>query len=693
MVSHAWFVGANINGEDQTERFIKEGIWINQSDKMRDKVLEMQPGDKIAIKAAYVQKYNVPFENYDKPVSTMSIKAIDTITHNNGDGKEIKVDWQICLPEKKWYFYTHRKAVWEVKVNDHDWRPGKLLAFTFLDEPQPIERFLQHPFWKDHYQPDEQQTYKWTKFYEEMAYKLLHYERNRPELISFLHNMYEKLNMPNPLYETTESGKRVPLHDICPFTVFGLFNKGMTTENRKRIAEELAQFLQLKSDVPESFSGIPILNNLMTFFFMPDASRDERDIERLWKLFRIAIHFADRDNDEKDFISAYNRILEQKGIRWNITIGLFWIRPWTYVPLDNNTRNYLTESLQLFPTLPKRPFSGEQYVSLLDQLTELFQSEMIDIYSYPELSERAWLGATNVEKEVATTEDLEEIVRNKYDKENLLREVFLEEHEVSTILNLLKRKKNIILEGPPGVGKTFVAERIAYSLLGKKDNTNILSVQFHPSYAYEDFVIGYRPDQNGFVLREGPFYTLCKRAEADKENDYFVIIDEINRGNIAKIFGELLMLIEHDKRGKKVTLTYTDEPFSIPENVYIIGTMNTADRSLALIDYALRRRFSFFFMKPAFQRESFKDHLRTQEAPQTIIDRIVENMETLNERIRRDVQLGSGFEIGHSFFCHYEQSDNWYEEIITYEIAPLLREYWFDDIELVDDIVADLLRS
>lgn len=161
------------------------------------------------------------------------------------------------------------------------------------------------------------------------------------------------------------------------------------------------------------------------------------------------------------------------------------------------------------------------------------------------------------------------------------------EEEYDQLTSILQMKKNIILQGAPGVGKTFVAERLAFSLMGKPDLERVMTIQFHQSYSYEDFIMGFRPSTSGFELRRGAFYTFCKKAESDKNHDYFFIIDEINRGNLSKIFGELFMLIENDKRGKSLQLLYSDEQFSIPENLYIIGMMNTADRSLALLDYAL----------------------------------------------------------------------------------------------------------
>ena len=265
-----------------------------------------------------------------------------------------------------------------------------------------------------------------------------------------------------------------------------------------------------------------------------------------------------------------------------------------------------------------------------------------------------------------------------YTKSDFLDEVYMTEKRYENLVAVLRNKKNIILQGAPGVGKTFAARRLAWSMMGEKDDSRIDFVQFHQNYSYEDFMMGYKPVEDGFELKYGIFYRFCQRAANQPDKEFFFIIDEINRGNMSKIFGELLMLIEKDYRGTKATMAYNGLSFSVPKNLYIIGMMNTADRSLAMIDYALRRRFSFFEMEPGFDSEGFIQYQNGLN--NETLNELVSKVKDLNREIALDKSLGKGFCIGHSYFCGRDIcTDEWLHSIVDYDILPMLSEYWFDD--------------
>lgn len=444
-VDLCWYVGAFISSEDKTDEFIDEGIWINgYNDKYLDNVNSVKVGDKIAIKSAYTQKHNLPFNINGGTASVMEIKAVGTVTKNHKDGRTLDVDWIKLSPSKKWYFYTMRNTIWKVERTDDDSYNNALLDFTFEDKFQVYNDFLTHPFWADKY-------------------------------------------------------------------------------------------------------------------------------------------LIDDENEPKQ------------------------------------------ETPVIIP----------------------------------------------------------------YKKSNFLNDVYITSTEYDRLYTLLKHKKNIILQGAPGVGKTFAAKRLAYSIIGEIDDSRVQCVQFHQSYSYEDFIEGYRPlEDGGFKLHDGVFKEFCETASQNADKEYFFIIDEINRGNMSKIFGELLMLIESDKRGSKhaLNLVYSNEPFFVPENLHIIGMMNTADRSLAMIDYALRRRFSFYSMKPAFESEGFKKH--AEQVKCDLFHKTVEAIKNLNKTIVDDKSLGKGFEIGHSYFCSDNPesiTDEIVKNIIAFEIIPTIEEYWFDNETRLND--------
>ncbi len=700
-----------------------------------------------------------------------------------------------------------------------------------------------------------QRNTEWISFYEEFADSLLRYMGNRGELVSAIQSVFSKAGLKLPKLEAEN-----PPADIDPFTVIGLFNKGITDKNRKTIMGAFAEEFGMSSPVPESFDGVPVLNNLnATFYrFRDDASRGENDIDNLWTLFGAAITFADAKTEEnKDvFSSSFDAVKDLKGNRWKLTMGLYWIRPYSFLNLDSRNRWFIDE-MSGFPediraevkALREVPQASE-YLSICDRIAATFADGDYCFSDFPSLSHEAWIVSEKVNEEnrkaasddVATDEVLTDVrgthywlyspgsgaflwdeLRDRgeiaigweqigdlsayaskeamkqamkekidpskpyknaahatwqfanemkpgdivyakrgisevigrgivtsdyryvpslgkdrsnvrsvewthvgtwehpgqaaiktltditpykdyvekmeglfssyeseeeapesaypaYTKDEFLDDVFMSEEDYEELSFLTRTKKNVIIQGAPGVGKTYCAKRLAFSLMGQKDASRVMMVQFHQSYSYEDFIEGYRPSGSGFELRKGPFYRFCKKAEVDSDNEYFLIIDEINRGNLSKIFGELFMLIEADKRGVGLNLLYSDEEFFVPKNVRIIGMMNTADRSLAMLDYALRRRFAFFNIRPGFDSDGFGAYADNLDSRQ--FDALIATVKALNAEIAEDETLGEGFCIGHSYFCNIpngKADSARLSTIVNYELVPLLREYWYDE--------------
>lgn len=555
----------------------------------------------------------------------------------------------------------------------------------------------------------------WPNFYMEFANTLLKYKNNRKELIEKIKRVYYTNNISLPTLEKDRN-----IIDIDPFTVFGLFNKQISLRNRIRIIEGLAKEFSISVKTPDSFGGIPFLNNLSAVFYRFIGERGKSDIQNLWNVFEAALEYADTHSEKsrEEFINYYNIALTQKGIKWNLTMGLFWIRPFEYINLDSINRWYLSNPNNIPEEFINKAnnfkfvFSGEDYLSLCSDCRKILENGDYSYNNFPELSRVAFALAEeiNAEKKRLEDEDREEhkhplnddsqeynnqytvsenlesnsTAKNIYTESDFLDEVYLDEEKYYILKNLLLYKKNIILQGPPGVGKTFAAKKLAYSIIGEKNKDRVMTIQFHQNYSYEDFMMGFRPNECGFELKKGPFYNLCKKAEQDPNNNYFFIIDEINRGNLSKIFGELFMLMENDKRGTEIKLLYSDEMFSIPKNLYIIGMMNTADRSLAIIDYALRRRFAFFEFEPAFDSDGFKKYLEEKNSDK--LCKVIEMIKKLNTDIRNDESLGKDFCIGHSFFCFDDDIDDYLlKSVVDYEIIPLLNEYWYDEIDKVEE--------
>lgn len=554
--------------------------------------------------------------------------------------------------------------------------------------------------------------FDWVDFYKEFAFKLVSYKEKRAELIQKVKAIYQMTGISMPTLDKDNN-----IMDIDPFTIFGLFNKGLKDENRIKILTAIAELFELSHDVPTSFDSIPVLNTQNATYYLFYADRGDSDIDDLWELFVTALAYSENSTSEnKDHFSRYfDKVINRKNNgNAKITMGLYWIAPNSFLNLDSRNRWYIYESgklpLELVYKLPRihSKISASDYFSIVESLKNYLESPQSELKNFKELSFEAWKYSEQVNKEEQAKKEVSESSAPRYDlpsedtkesekvdtsytREDFLKEVFVSAEDYDRLATILRLKKNIILEGAPGVGKTFIADRLAYSLMGEKAIDRVKMVQFHQSYSYEDFIMGFRPSASGFELRKGPFYQFCKQAEGDESNDYFFIIDEINRGNLSKIFGELFMLIEMDKRGRDLQLLYSDEQFSIPENLYIIGMMNTADRSLAMLDFALRRRFAFFELKPGFDSDGFKEyqsHLKNEK-----FDALINTVKYLNEIIASDESLGEGFCIGHSYFCNLIPNSidqQVLSSIVEYELIPLLKEYWFDEPSLVREWSSNL---
>lgn len=565
--------------------------------------------------------------------------------------------------------------------------------------------------------------FNWVDFYEEFAFKLLEYKDNREDLIENVKTIFEKASIKLPTLEKDNN-----IVDIDPFTVFALFNKSITDKNRIKILKAISELFYITIEIPTSFDGLPVLNPQNSTFYNFIGDRGDNDINNLWRFFESALAYA-KDSSEirrKDFSDYFDLVINIKNNgNSKITMGLYWIAPNAFLNFDSRNEWYIYKSgkipADIVKELPiiKSKISAKNYLMIVDNLKSYLNSSSSVLKDFKELSFDAWKYSEQVnqekkkeknntkisssfrddeDKSILINEEEKKIYleenekrTQKYNKDDFLSEVYMKEEEYDKLVTLLKKKKNLILQGAPGVGKTFVAKRLAYSIMGVKDIDRVMMVQFHQSYSYEDFIMGYRPTKSGFELKKGAFYNFCKKAEIDEKNDYFFIIDEINRGNLTKIFGELFMLIENDKRGLSIQLLYSDETFSVPENIYIIGMMNTADRSLAMLDYALRRRFSFYDINPGFVTDGFIKYRNSLKNDK--FNRLIECVKSLNDIISSDESLGDGFCIGHSYLCNLSKDkidDKVLSGIVEYELIPLLKEYWFDEPSKVNNWIINL---
>lgn len=660
-----------------------------------------------------------------------------------------------------------------------------------------------------------QTQFSWMPAYAAIAQGIFDMRNDRSRLLKLFKSIFsDESDLTFPMDTETEE-----LVTIDPFTFFATFNRGVSPEKRNRIVRLALDGLG-SQDVatPTDYEGLPVVNNMKSWFFGGKQDRGAHDIDNLWELFCAAMELATNPagvQQRLQMAHAFDAVRSQICIKWNITIGLFWVLPNIYMPLDAHSRGYLADVLGIKVKGANLP-AGEEYLVIMDAIRAAtdkpFYELSADAYEWkpelktpwgwhpnlkeynPGIDQDTWdqllddssifnpqaqallrrmmdaggkatctqlaqtygesmsyyqSAGTNMAMKVAKaldcplwqgkywpilfygkntskddagsflwmirpelaealkSRDLSDVplyaepdgeaasqtsAKKPYDDAQFLQDVFVSKSDLTAMKGLLERKKNLILQGAPGTGKTYAARRLAYAMMGEEDDSRIGFVQFHQSYTYEDFVIGYRPNgEGGFDIQPGIFADFCARAARDSERSYFFIIDEINRANISKVFGELLMLIEADHRGDSIELSIDRRRLTVPENLFIIGMMNTADRGLALIDYALRRRFAFFGMDPALDAPGFL--AMVQDAGNEKLGALVDAVREVNKEIEKDPALGQGFCIGHSYFCVQNGvTDEDVHGIARFEIEPLIAEYWFDDQQKVRKLT-DKLES
>lgn len=705
-----WLVGASLGGSvDKTEELVEQGIWrffpgAEGKNRYENKIRAMKPGDRIAIKAAFVRKHDLPFENRNKSVSVMAIKAVGEISENPSDGLHVVVNWQKSFdPPKEWYFYTSRASVWFLKKDD--WAAQGLARFVFEGVDQDIDRFLRHPYWARQFTPSGEvdSRFGWTIFFQSLADQLRKFKsaRERRTLVGKLEDLANRRPHLDYIFDPAPDGGRQFVADIDPFTVIGMLNRNLGLENRRALAADLAELVGLDMEIPASFDGVPMISQMRSkFFFRSDNGGKPEHIQALWDIFIAALDWSESEDDSvrtQHLADLYTQVLDQPGVAWMLSMGLFWIRPQEFVSLDRNSRNYLHRVFDI--RLPNhntsRRLSGDNYLDLVAQLRDRLEEDDAPVHSFPELSYQAWVERGNTlqddEEPLLTADDngLDSDLQ-PYGLDRLVDDgCFLAHKQLEAMLKRLERRKNVILQGPPGTGKTWLSKRLAFALIGYRSEEQVTAVQFHPTLSYEDFVRGWRPSGDGKLqLSEGPLMQTVAKARQHSDRRYVVVIEEINRGNPAQIFGEMLTLIESDKRSADYALRlshmYADEaPLYLPPNLYLIGTMNIADRSLALVDLALRRRFAFINLEPELNAR-WAGWVETKgKVDRVLVEEIAARMRKLNDTIAADEALGRQFCVGHSYVTPaagepLADPRGWFRAVVETEIGPLLDEYWFD---------------
>lgn len=567
--------------------------------------------------------------------------------------------------------------------------------------------------------------YSWVAFYTELGQRLLDYAGNRDVLLEKFWTVADQSGYPHLFKylkaDKLRDGSSGPLRDTDPFTVLASFNRGIKNDARAEIAKAFAEEFQVSAAPPTQFSGIPTANNLKSWFVRHEIDRGPNDVENLWRLAAAAFAYSQHADESSREILVTEFDAAASGNTRLLTMGLYWMFPRVFAAYDSVNASYIEKE---FPDLASRltlgaKISGDQFLSNTETLHGWLASSNTPFSQLCELSHAAWLDVTTPAVDEGPQSappvtpsvpeiDLITVPGDPYDVAAIRDDgCFLSESELTPMLERLRSKKNLILQGPPGTGKTWLARRLAWALCNERSSNRVEILQFHPSLVYEDFVRGWRPTATqtggGLSLEDGPFLQLCSRAAQDHDHDYVLVIEEINRGNPAQVLGELLTLIEADKRttDSAMRLAYPreNEKFFVPANLYLIGTMNVADRSLAIVDMALRRRFAFIELHPSLGTD-WAEYVSGLGYDRQLLEYYGHLVDALNEQIAKDGALGRQFCVGHSYFTPTVRLEStgldtagWWERVVETDVRPLLEEYWFDRPEIAGGACERLLGA